>query len=171
MNIWGLKNSKQFYYILYFWIKYDIGQKYYTPRVQLISSNSWPPDHDSTFHVTETPALTTWPSVTSHSLRNIPHWPLTCKALKHYQMMTRLFKVNLDGIFTRLFSFFVSLSPATKSCAWNVWWKVHYVSITECAFIRATFLRRKKEEKILSTVSFQFSFLLVLLGECMERMW
>ena len=27
-------------------------------------SNSWPPDHDSTFHVTETPALTTWPSVT-----------------------------------------------------------------------------------------------------------
>ena len=28
------------------------------------SSNSRPPDHDSTFHVTETPALTTQPSVT-----------------------------------------------------------------------------------------------------------
>ena len=28
-------------------------------------SNSRPPDHDSTFHVTETPALTTKPSVTS----------------------------------------------------------------------------------------------------------
>ena len=27
--------------------------------------NSRPPDHDSTFHVTETPALTTRPSVTS----------------------------------------------------------------------------------------------------------
>ena len=27
-------------------------------------SNLWPPDHDSTVHVTETPALTTWPSVT-----------------------------------------------------------------------------------------------------------
>ena len=28
-------------------------------------SNSWPLDHDSTFHVTETSTLTTWPSVTS----------------------------------------------------------------------------------------------------------
>ena len=28
-------------------------------------SNSWPPDHNSTFHVTVTPALTTWPSVTT----------------------------------------------------------------------------------------------------------
>ena len=27
--------------------------------------NSWPPDHDSTFHATETPAITTRPSVTS----------------------------------------------------------------------------------------------------------
>ena len=25
--------------------------------------NSWPPDHDSTLHVTESPALATWPSV------------------------------------------------------------------------------------------------------------
>ena len=31
-------------------------------------SNSQPPDHDSTFHVTETPALTPRPSVTSSSL-------------------------------------------------------------------------------------------------------
>ena len=28
-------------------------------------SNSWPPNHDSTFHVPEMPALTTWPSATS----------------------------------------------------------------------------------------------------------
>ena len=50
----------------YFWLKYDFGQKYYTPQVQPDwGSNSWPPDHDSTFHVTETPALTTRPSVTS----------------------------------------------------------------------------------------------------------
>ena len=27
--------------------------------------NSWPPDQGSTFHVTETHAVTTWPSVTS----------------------------------------------------------------------------------------------------------
>ena len=53
---------------LYFWIKYDVGQKYYmyAPEVQPNrGSNSWPPGHDSTFHVTETPALTTWPSVTT----------------------------------------------------------------------------------------------------------
>ena len=50
----------------YFWFKYDLGQKYYAPQVRPDrGSNSWPPDHDSTFHVTEMPALTTRPSVTS----------------------------------------------------------------------------------------------------------
>ena len=45
--------------------KYDLGQKHQAPQVQPDwGSNSWPPDHDSTFHVTETPALTTQPSVT-----------------------------------------------------------------------------------------------------------
>ena len=51
---------------MYAWLKYDLGQKYYTPQVQPgWALNSWPKDHDSTFHVTETPALTTWPSVTN----------------------------------------------------------------------------------------------------------
>ena len=50
----------------YFWFKYDWGQKYYAPQVWPDrGSNLWPPDHDSTFHVTETPALTTRPSVSS----------------------------------------------------------------------------------------------------------
>ena len=40
-------------------------QKYYAPQVRPDwGSNSWPPDHDSAFHVTETPALTTSPWVT-----------------------------------------------------------------------------------------------------------
>ena len=44
----------------------DLGQKYQAPQVRADrGSNSRPPDHDSTFHVTETPALITWPSVTS----------------------------------------------------------------------------------------------------------
>ena len=44
----------------YLWLK----QKYYTPQFQPdMGSNSWPPDHDSTFHVTETPALTNQPLV------------------------------------------------------------------------------------------------------------
>ena len=44
----------------YLWLKYDLGQKYYTPQVQPEwGSNSWPLDHDSTFHVIETPVLTT----------------------------------------------------------------------------------------------------------------
>ena len=37
----------------------------HTPSSTDRGSNSWPPDHDSAFHVTETPALTTRPSVTS----------------------------------------------------------------------------------------------------------
>ena len=47
-------------YEFYFWFKYDLGQKYYAPQVRPEwGSNSWPPDHDSTFHATATPALTT----------------------------------------------------------------------------------------------------------------
>ena len=47
-------------------INYDLGQKLYAPKVQPDwDSNSCPSDHDRTFHVTETPALTTWLSVTS----------------------------------------------------------------------------------------------------------
>ena len=58
--------STQSIWLLYFWFKYDLGQKYYTCQVQPDQgSNSWLPDHDSTLHVTETPVLTTRPSVTS----------------------------------------------------------------------------------------------------------
>ena len=47
-------------------------QKNYTPQVQSNwGSNSWPSDHDSTFHVSESPALTTRPSVTSHLIHCI----------------------------------------------------------------------------------------------------
>ena len=54
---------------LYVWFKYDLGQKYHAPKVQPgWGLNSWPPDHDSTFHVAEMPAITTRPSVTSHKL-------------------------------------------------------------------------------------------------------
>ena len=36
-------------------------------------SNSWPPDHDSTFHVTEMPALTTRPSSDLSSTKEYFH--------------------------------------------------------------------------------------------------
>ena len=36
---------------VYFWFKYDSGQKYYASQVQPDrGSNSWPPDHDRTFN-------------------------------------------------------------------------------------------------------------------------
>ena len=45
---------------------YNLRQKYYSPQVRPDRGlNSWPPDHDSTFHVTETATLITRPSVTS----------------------------------------------------------------------------------------------------------
>ena len=59
--------------ISYVWLKYDLGQKYYAPHVRHDrGSNSCHPDHDSTFHITETPALTTRPSVTllKHEISN-----------------------------------------------------------------------------------------------------
>ena len=45
-------------YLLHLWLKYDLGQKYHAPQVRPDrGSNSRPPGHDSTFHVTETPSM------------------------------------------------------------------------------------------------------------------
>ena len=50
---------------LNFWLKYHLGQKYYAPQVRPNCCLNWcPHHHDSAFHVTETPSLTTQPSVT-----------------------------------------------------------------------------------------------------------
>ena len=50
-------------------------QKYYTLQVHPDQdSHSWPPDHDSTFHVPETPALTTRPSATQRNYRQLSQW-------------------------------------------------------------------------------------------------
>ena len=67
----SLKNTnanlnKRSHLYKYFWFKYNLGQKYHAPQVRPDwGSDSSPPDHDGAFHVTETPALTTQPSVTS----------------------------------------------------------------------------------------------------------
>ena len=61
-----ISRSWQYIYSLLVWFEYDLRQKYYTPQVQPNQGSAYdPPYHDSTFHVTVTPALTTWPSVTS----------------------------------------------------------------------------------------------------------
>ena len=53
----------------FFLFKYYLGHKYQAPQVRPNrGSNSWPPDHDCTFHVTEMAALTTRPSVTSPAI-------------------------------------------------------------------------------------------------------
>ena len=55
---------------LYFWLRHDLGEKYHAPQVRPDRGvSSWSPDHayDSSFHVNETSALTTHPSVTSMS--------------------------------------------------------------------------------------------------------
>ena len=60
---------------LFFWSKHDSGHKYYAPQVRPDrGSKSWPPDHDSTFHVTKPPAPTTWPSVTVTYLQLLRKW-------------------------------------------------------------------------------------------------
>ena len=54
---------------LHFWFKYDLGQEYYAPQVRPNQGqNSYHNVHIMTvpFHVTETPTLTTQPSVTSY---------------------------------------------------------------------------------------------------------
>ena len=56
-----LSKLKCQYYI--FWFKYFLGKKYYMPKFDMTRVRTWPPDHDSTFHITETPALITRPSM------------------------------------------------------------------------------------------------------------
>ena len=87
--------------ICYIWFKYNLGLKYYAPQVRPDQgSNSWPPDHDSIFNVTETPALTTWPSVTiqkhctsytclywGHSYANL--WKHCCSTFSHVTQLQR----------------------------------------------------------------------------------
>ena len=69
----GLVETVVNFYI-YFWFKYDLGQKYYAPHVwSKWDLNSWPPDHDSTFHVTEMPAQP-YPDIYS----NIKLWLVKC---------------------------------------------------------------------------------------------
>ena len=46
------------------WIKYNLDRSTIHPKFDLTGAQTRPPDHDSTFYVTETPALTTWPSAT-----------------------------------------------------------------------------------------------------------
>ena len=53
-----------------FWFKYHLRQKYHAPQIWSdCGSNSWPPDRDGTFQVTETSALTIRPSVTLFMMR------------------------------------------------------------------------------------------------------
>ena len=86
--------------VLYFWFKYNLGQKYWAPQVQPDRcSNSWPPDHDSTLHVTETPALTTWPSVTLlgksyHCDKHVHDLDLSGDILLHNWMTFKQYHVN-----------------------------------------------------------------------------
>ena len=55
--------SKSYIIVCLFQVRL-IGQKYHAPQVQPgVGLNSYPPDHESTFHFTETPAVTTSPSV------------------------------------------------------------------------------------------------------------
>ena len=62
----NLTSDHAFTWIVVFWFKYYLGHVNQTPQVQPNQgSNSWPPDHDSTFYITEMTALTTWSSVSS----------------------------------------------------------------------------------------------------------
>ena len=74
-STWLRLHVRQYLFFLYyyFWFKCDLGHKYHAPKVRPNwGSNSWPPDHNSTVHVTETPAVTTRPSVIS--LYDNFHW-------------------------------------------------------------------------------------------------
>ena len=79
-NSWLMKRTSVCWlswWFNYFWFKYDSRQKYYAPQVwPNQGSNSWPPDHDSTFHVTETPAVTTQPSVNVNVNANVSVYSL-----------------------------------------------------------------------------------------------
>ena len=98
-HIWTFSPYMNFFPPIWtFFFKYNLGQKYYAPQVQPDrGSNSWPPDHDSTVHVTEIPALTTQPSVTS----TLSRWTIVASLsgrffLKYFQTQGRV-KIYYSG--------------------------------------------------------------------------
>ena len=85
------------YPVCYHWSFICLNLRTEVPSTQVWpdwGSNSWPPDHDSTFHVTEMPALTTWPSLTFawlnihcqfiYSYPVCYHWSFICLNLPNY---------------------------------------------------------------------------------------
>ena len=77
------------------WLK----QKYYAPQVRPDrGSNSWPPDHDSTFHVTEMPSLTTWPSVSSKKKCTAVVWELRFQMRELSDRLIHWESISLDQV-------------------------------------------------------------------------
>ena len=102
----------------YFWIKYDLGQKNYVPQVRPDKgSTSCPPDHDSTFHVTETPALTTLPSETSTSIIDCHTNAIVCHG-NHQEFHKNNFLSSIP-IVTQEHSHSVTMCPSTTSSCNN----------------------------------------------------
>ena len=96
-NAWAFRCTGNWY----FWFKHDLGQMGYAPQVRPNwGSNSWPPDHDSTlnFHVTETPALTTRPTVTSLFERSAVTFCLS-QSIFSCVMKWNMFKPNYSHCF------------------------------------------------------------------------
>ena len=82
----------------------QLRQKYYAPQVRPYQdSNPWLPDHDSTFHVTETPALTIWPAVTCQVDRAVTSrskglgFDSRCQSCLLATFPTALYPTSTDG--------------------------------------------------------------------------
>ena len=104
----------EFSSLLSFWIKYQLDRSTMHPWHHKFDpdwgSNSWPPDHDRTFHVTEMPSLTTWSLVTYKSQHeqcdNVWCWCLSvCLFVCYHSHWVPLRKTTeyLLWLFQRLF--------------------------------------------------------------------
>ena len=87
--------------LIHVWLRTEVPS---SPNSSDWGSNSWPPDHDSTFHVTKTPALTTWPFIAVYSVlqpqawwRDAMHTPAVLDQVWHGGLLHREQKAGVDG--------------------------------------------------------------------------
>ena len=92
-------------------------------------SNSQPSDHDSTFHVTETPALTTWPSVTSAELDGISDYKPTYLhfTFMSYQSYFCTTALKSHSCIVRYFWCSTEITVSNK-----IWWYVMFIQCIGC---------------------------------------
>ena len=77
----------------YFWFKYELNRSTTHSKFDPTGVRTWPPDHDSTFYVTEMIALTTQPSMSEKNV--LPYYLRGLRRLQMHRLSDSLMHLQL----------------------------------------------------------------------------